>query len=87
MFLFFSFFSDRLLTVGGVLGVIALLVDDIWDDFERFKPAGGMLMLIALSVIFSKAPRKVTLYMKISLNVIYFYVSTPVRVDTNIVVL
>lgn len=51
--------SRRLLTVGGVLGVIAALVVDIWDDFERFKPAGGLAILLILAVVFSKAPRKI----------------------------
>ena len=56
-FLYLCFY--RLLTVGGVLVVIAALVVDIWDDFERFKPAGGLAILLILAVVFSKAPRKV----------------------------
>ena len=50
----------RLVTVGGVLGVIAALILDIWNDFERYKPAGGLVILIGLAVVFSRTPRKVT---------------------------
>ena len=42
-----------------MLGVVAALVQDIWDDFERYIPAGGLIILVCLATVFSRCRSKV----------------------------
>lgn len=56
-----SFFFPRLVTVAAVIAILLFLIIDLWSEWHKWTPLGGLVFFIIVTVVLSKNPRKVRL--------------------------
>ncbi|XP_053376292.1 solute carrier family 28 member 3-like isoform X2 [Mercenaria mercenaria] len=54
-----SLWMRRISTLVVALAIITFLVIDLWDEWRKWIPLGGLVVFVVLSVMFSKHPGKI----------------------------
>ncbi|XP_060601880.1 solute carrier family 28 member 3-like isoform X2 [Ruditapes philippinarum] len=54
-----TLWARRITTIAVFVGILVFLVIDLWDEWRKWIPLGGLALFVIISVVFSKNPRKI----------------------------